>query len=110
MPSAARSRTRTIRSGISLRRPISSATPHAIHTIPKTACQIGNYKLITTTDALGGKVTNTYDTLRNLASATDQLGNTTRYTYDSENRLSGTTDPLAKATGYAYDSNGNRTD
>lgn len=56
-----------------------------------------------------GTATMVYDTMGDLLSSTDPLGHKTTNTYDGSQNLLSTTDPLNHITCYTYDSNGNRT-
>ena len=76
--------------------------------------------LATTTDALGGVVTYTYNPNNTLQKVTDALGHTTSFTYDAFGRQASVTDPLNRTTQivsradgsalYFIDARGNRTD
>ncbi|MBK9375660.1 MAG: RHS repeat-associated core domain-containing protein [Holophagales bacterium] len=76
--------------------------------------------LVTTTDALGGVVTYTYNPNNTLQKVTDALGHITSFTYDAFGRQASVTDPLTRlnqtvyradgSTWYTIDGRGNRTD
>ncbi len=51
-------------------------------------------RLIAVTDAHGGVVTTTYDSVGNVIAITDSVWNRTSYTYDARNRLISETNEL----------------
>ena len=68
----------------------------------------GQYRLKSTTDALGNSVAYTYDSRGNKASVTDGEGKTTRYVYDAQNRLIKVIGALSDTTQYIYNALGQR--
>lgn len=69
----------------------------------------GLQRLVTTTDALTGVVTQGYDTLDNLTSVKDQRNHTTTYTYNAFGDVMSETSPDRGLTSYVLDKAGNVT-
>jgi RHS repeat-associated protein len=65
--------------------------------------------VLTTTDALGNVMRNTWTAQKQLATQTDALGRLTRYAYDASGRPTQTTYPDGATESSAYDANGNTT-
>jgi len=58
-------------------------------------------------DALGNKITKTFDARGNVTKITDAKGNNTSFTYDSNDNVTSTTDALGKIMTFTYDANSN---
>ena len=63
-------------------------------------------RLLSVTDAAGGRVSQTYDERGNMTSLTDARGGKTGYSYDSMNRITSVTNAIGGTESYTYNARG----